>query len=268
MVHSTSKIVWVFVDTREQVAFQLMWTISDFWYQWQLIKLQWAEWLRIWLNSISFESDKLIDFLSSLSIEETWKEYTGSHLHRVRSWAEIFWAELVKRGTIDENKAKIIALASPLHDIWKIDIPEDILYGWNDLSEIELLEMKMWHVLHWYSLLYWLDNLPDVAMKIVYWHHEKWDWSWYPLGKKWNSIPIEAQVISIVDYFDALTSIRPYRGKRFTGEQVMWFIESECTKHFNPLLVDAFKKCYMDIPIQGDEEAESMMVKYHWKNAA
>ncbi len=265
LTHSNSDIVWIFVDTNTQIAFQLMWTISDFWYQWQVIELRWSEWLKIWLNALNLRSDQLINFLASLSVEETWKKYTGPHLIRVKEWTRIFWAELVRRGLVDEAFINEVIIASPLHDIWKIDVPGSILYSWDELTEIESYAMKQWHVINWYNLLYSLKNLSAVALNIVLWHHEQWDGTWYPLSKKGDDIHLEAQIISLVDYYDALTSVRPYRSKKHDPDVVMWFMQNDRWRRFKPLLVDAFEQCYRSIPVQSLKEAESMLQQYHGK---
>jgi HD-GYP domain-containing protein (c-di-GMP phosphodiesterase class II) len=79
------------------------------------------------------------------------------------------------------------------------------------------------------------------ALSIPYSHHEKWDGSGYPQGLKGEAIPYEARIFAIVDVWDAITSDRPYR-KAMSFQEALEYIESESDHHFEPKVVQAFKR--------------------------
>jgi HD-GYP domain-containing protein (c-di-GMP phosphodiesterase class II) len=77
------------------------------------------------------------------------------------------------------------------------------------------------------------------ALEIPYCHHEKWNGTGYPRGLKEEEIPISARIFSIVDVWDALTNDRPYRNA-LPHAEVIEFLKSECGKHFDPHILEAF----------------------------
>jgi putative two-component system response regulator len=79
------------------------------------------------------------------------------------------------------------------------------------------------------------------ALLIAAAHHERWDGNGYPLGLQGRNIPLEGRLMAIADVYDALISIRPYK-KAFTHEEACTIIESASGKHFDPVLVDVFRK--------------------------
>jgi HD-GYP domain-containing protein (c-di-GMP phosphodiesterase class II) len=79
------------------------------------------------------------------------------------------------------------------------------------------------------------------ALVIPYAHHEKWDGSGYPRGLKGTDIPLPARIFAVVDVWDALTSDRPYRAAQGFNETIKQ-IEEESGRHFDPAVVQAFKK--------------------------
>jgi len=72
-------------------------------------------------------------------------------------------------------------------------------------------------------------------------HHEKWDGSGYPKGLKGRDIPLEGRLMAIADVYDALIAVRPYK-KAFTHEEACKIIEESSGTHFDPALVDVFRK--------------------------
>jgi putative two-component system response regulator len=79
------------------------------------------------------------------------------------------------------------------------------------------------------------------AVLITGTHHEKWDGTGYPEGLKGKEIPIEGRLMAIVDVYDALISKRPYK-EAFSHEESCTIIESGADTHFDPMLVEVFKK--------------------------
>lgn len=85
------------------------------------------------------------------------------------------------------------------------------------------------------------SRLLKLACKISIAHHEKWDGTGYPNGLKGDAIPLEAAVVSIVDVFDALMTKRVYK-PAWSMDETTKYIQDQSGRHFNPLVVDAFKK--------------------------
>jgi putative two-component system response regulator len=140
----------------------------------------------------------------------------------------------------------IISTASALHDIGKIAIDDEILNKPGKLTSDEYDAMKE-HAMQGYTIL---ENVPDIkneeliriAKEICRWHHERYDGGGYPDGLRGEEIPISAQIVSIADVYDALTSERCYK-KAFDHETAMKMIlDGECGT-FNPKLL----RCLQDI---------------------
>jgi len=127
-----------------------------------------------------------------------------------------------------------------LHDIGKMGVADAILHkpGKLDPEEIELMHQ---HPQIAYDILYPIKFLEGCALDIPYCHHELWDGSGYPRGLKEYEIPQCARLFTVVDVFDAMTSIRPYRialSKKFTLE----YIQAKSGELYDPKVVDAFMK--------------------------
>ena len=140
----------------------------------------------------------------------------------------------------------LITTASSLHDIGKIDIDEKILNKPGRLTSEEFEIMKT-HTIIGATMLeklevYQDEPLVQIAIKICRWHHERYDGRGYPDGLKGDEIPIAAQVVSVADVYDALTSERVYK-KAFSHEKAMEMILGGECGAFNPLLLE----CLVDI---------------------
>ena len=186
-----------------------------------------------------FESSmyKMIQTLADL-IEHR-SEETGEHVKRVAEMTKI----LVRKFVEDEEKVKMIELASMLHDVGKIGIPDNVLNKPGRLTEKEFEIMKR-HSIIGYEILSKYDNeIFKIAATIARWHHENWDGSGYPDGLKGEEIPIEARVVSIVDTYDALRSDRVYR-KAWSEEETIEYIKKMNGVKFDPKVVDEFFKSY------------------------
>lgn len=149
----------------------------------------------------------------------------------------------------------LITNAAALHDIGKIGIDEKILNKPGKLTKEEFEIMKT-HTLIGAKMVEHLEAFREepfvkVTYAICRWHHERWDGRGYPDGLKGDAIPISAQIVSIADVYDALTSKRVYKDA-FAHEKAIWMIlNGECGL-FNPLLLD----CLLDIKDSLKEELE------------
>lgn len=160
----------------------------------------------------------------------------------------------------------LITNAAALHDIGKIGIDEKILNKPGKLTKEEFEIMKT-HTLIGAKMVEHLEAFREepfvkVTYAICRWHHERWDGRGYPDGLKGDAIPISAQIVSIADVYDALTSKRVYKDA-FAHEKAIWMIlNGECGR-FNPLLLD----CLLDIKdsLKAELEKNSAGLAIHRK---
>ena len=149
----------------------------------------------------------------------------------------------------------MIPLASALHDIGKIGIDEKILNKPGKLTPEEFKVIQT-HSMLGAKMLHDLDGFAEqpllqTAYEIARWHHERWDGRGYPDELKGDEIPISAQLVSLADVYDALTSERCYK-KAFSHEKaVQMILNGECGA-FNPLLL----QCLTDIQADLKEELQ------------
>lgn len=124
-----------------------------------------------------------------------------------------------------------------LHDIGKMGIPDSILHKPGPLTDGEW-EIMRHHPVYAYELLAPITYLRP-ALDIPYSHHEKWNGSGYPRGLKGEQIPLAARIFAVVDVWDALRSIRPYRNA-WSEEKVRTYIHEQAGIHFEPQIVPIF----------------------------
>lgn len=142
---------------------------------------------------------------------------------------------------LKENFLEQLQIASLLHDIGKIGIPESILNKKDFLDKEEKKRMCE-HPLIGVNILSPIKELQDALLGVKY-HHEKYDGSGYPDGLKGEEIPLIAAIISIADTFDAMTTDRPYR-KALTKSNAISEIKQKSGTQFNPGIVKAFTSLY------------------------
>ena len=132
--------------------------------------------------------------------------YTESHLQRIKGYSEAIASEL----GLSPEETKEIGLASLLHDLGKMRVPDHILTKPGPLTDEEWRIMKQ-HPLWGEELL---PSLPwfRLARQVARCHHENWDGEGYPDGLRGEEIPIAAAIAAVADGFDAMTTQRPYKG--------------------------------------------------------
>jgi len=140
---------------------------------------------------------------------------------------------------LEDKEAELILNASPMHDVGKIGIPDNVLLKPGKLDAGEWGIMKK-HANYGAEII---GDHPSEILKqariVALTHHEKWDGTGYPKGLKQGEIPLIGRITAIADVFDALTSVRPYK-EAWPITKSTELIESEKEKHFDPDLVDAF----------------------------
>ena len=199
-------------------------------------------------------TDMLVGVLSH--IVEFRNGESGAHVRHIRIITELLLHRLLEfssRYSITAEQQDMIPLASALHDIGKIGIDEKILNKPGRLTPEEFEVMKT-HSMLGAQMLHDLDNFAEqpllqTAYEIARWHHERWDGRGYPDGLKGDEIPISAQLVSLADVYDALTSERCYK-KAFSHEKaVQMILNGECGA-FNPLLLQCLTDVQTDLKVQ------------------
>ncbi len=160
---------------------------------------------------------------------------TGAHVLRMSRSCQLIGAHL---GLADE-RTKLIHLASKMHDLGKIGIPDSILLKPGKLTSEEWDCMRR-HTVFGADIIGNGDSpLLDLAWSIAMYHHERWDGGGYPAGLKGTTIPLPARIAAVADVFDALTSVRPYKA-RWPAQAATEFVRDGAGSAFDPAVVDAF----------------------------
>lgn len=162
---------------------------------------------------------------------------TGMHVIRMSRLSE----KLAREIGLTDQECQLILQASPLHDVGKIGIPDEILLKPGKLNEQEWTIMKK-HPEIGAEILSGIHSVVmQMAETIALTHQERWDGSGYPRGLKGEEIPLAGRVVALCDVFDALTSKRYYK-EAYSIEKSMQIIEEGSGKDFEPQLVEAFKR--------------------------
>ena len=196
-------------------------------------------------------SSMLVQVLSN--IVEFRNGESGAHVLHIRTLTRVLLQDLCSRTDrykLSSEDIYRISTASALHDIGKIAIPDAILNKPGRLTKEEFDIMKT-HSMEGANMLernaeYLGESNQSLLLKTAYeicrWHHERWDGRGYPDGLRGEDIPISAQIVSIADVYDALTSERVYKAA-FSHEKAMAMILNGECGIFNPLLLECLKNC-------------------------
>jgi putative two-component system response regulator len=159
---------------------------------------------------------------------------TGQHTQRVGELAALLAAAV----GLPPEQVELIRLASPLHDVGKIGIPDGILLKPTKLTPEEYAHIKTHTDIG--RIILSGSKFPTLQMaeRIALYHHERWDGTGY-YGLRSHAIPIEARIVSVVDVFDVITHARPYK-EAASCEVAIAAIRGQREKQFDPVLVDAF----------------------------
>ena len=158
---------------------------------------------------------------------------TSAHTDRC-SWYSGHLAEALG---LNEDEISTVRLASLLHDVGKIGVPDEVLFKAGPLNEDEWAVMKQ----HPAAALHVLREIRTIheATPAILHHHEHYDGSGYPHGLKGGDIPIASRILLVTDAFDAMTSDRPYR-KAMPAEAAIEELKRHSGSQFDPAVVEAF----------------------------
>lgn len=210
-------------------------------HQWHLEKL-----VEDQSKAIRNTNQSMVDTLSAI-IEHRSTE-SGYHVLRIRRFTQILLQEVARccpEYQLNESAIDRISSASALHDIGKISIPDGILNKPGPLTAEEFEVMKT-HTTVGAQLTEQIGDIGDpMYLRYIYniclYHHERWDGRGYPQGLQKDQIPICAQVVGLVDAYDALTTPRVYKEAFSHKKAVNMILNGECGT-FSPKLLECFKR--------------------------
>ena len=196
---------------------------------------------RVRERTLDLESSYLETIFTMTRAAEHKDEDTGAHVQRISYYSR----ELARHLGLDEALVAKIFFASPMHDIGKIGIPDHILLKTSAFTPEE------WEVMREHPLMGWRilgqSGSPYLVMgaEIALNHHERWDGSGYPAGKRGEEIPMAARIMNICDIYDALRSKRPYK-PALEHARTMEIISLGDGRthpgHFDPVILKAFQQ--------------------------
>jgi len=187
-------------------------------------------------NGLIFGLAKLADYRDT---------ETGKHLERICRYCELLAEELLgSHPEIDRAWIDRLKLASSMHDIGKVGIPDSILLKPGALTPQERQLMQLHPIIGADTLVAIRnrvgdDDLLNMGIQVTLSHHERFDGTGYPYQLQGEQIPLAARIVALADIYDAVTSSRVYK-KALSHEDAVTTIRSSRGTHFDPAIVDAF----------------------------
>jgi putative two-component system response regulator len=187
---------------------------------------------------------------------------TGGHIERTQNYLKLLLCKMIEQRVYYNEIASwdipLFVMSSQLHDFGKIAIKDNILLKTENLSMEEFEEIKNHTVIGANIIRKIKEETTENAFLthaeiLALNHHEKWDGTGYPAGLKGFEIPLEGRLMAIVDVYDALTQIRPYK-EAISHKESVKTISNGAGTHFDPMLAEVFLSCEEDferIAIQG-----------------
>ncbi len=187
----------------------------------------------------SYDTHKeLLDAIWRLAYIAEYREGGNlNHLERMKGYIQV----LGRGYGLSPNEVQLISIASQLHDIGKVGLPEGLLLQQGQYSESELNKIKRHTTIGAEILGNSPSSLIQAGETIALNHHERWDGSGYPKGISGEQIPLSARFCAIADVFDALTTPRPYK-KEISAEDASRLIIGASGSLFDPQIVQVFQE--------------------------
>lgn len=199
-------------------------------------------------SHLSTLEKSLIQTINAIALAlEKRDPYTAGHMNRVAQLS----VAIAKKMQLPTHKIDSIRLSATIHDIGKIYVPAEILNRPGKLSYHEFEIIKS-HPQVGFDIIKGITFPWEIA-QIILQHHERLDGSGYPNGLKGDEILLEAQIISVADVVEAMSSHRPYR-PALSPEAGLNVISAESGKHYNPEIVDACIKVFRDDAFEFDSK--------------
>ena len=176
---------------------------------------------------------------------------TQTHIRRVQVYA----TGLARALGMTDNEIQGVKTAALLHDIGKLAVPEHILSKPGPLTQEEFQKIRI-HPQVGAEIISAVP-FPYPVAPLILSHHERWDGKGYPQGLKGDDIPLGARILTVVDYFDALTSDRPYH-KAMTHEAALLLLQQEAGKGLDPSLVQRFVESLDRLRIEAETTADTV----------
>lgn len=173
---------------------------------------------------------------------------TGKHIQRTQQYT-LLLAEQLKayerfKDYLTDEAVNLLGKSTPLHDIGKVGVQDEVLLKPGLFTEQEFDKMKL-HTIYGGEIIKKAqlelgeESFLKMAWEITMTHHEKWDGSGYPRGLRGEEIPISGRIVALADVYDALRSERVYKPE-ISHERSVEIINDGKNKHFDPDVVDAF----------------------------
>ncbi len=177
-----------------------------------------------------------LDTIRRLTIAAEYKDHdTAGHIERIGRYSEVLGHAMhLAPGTVD-----LLLHAAPMHDVGKLGIPDHILLKPGPLDDEERRIMNTHTTIGAQILTGSTSPVIQMGERVALAHHEKWNGAGYPKGISGETIPLEARICAVVDFFDALTMDRPYR-KAVANDEVVRMIRDESGRSFDPSVVEVF----------------------------
>ncbi len=198
----------------------------------------------------SISSSRLSTIFALSKLAESRDDDTGQHLERTQIYCEMVARRLMEKGTfpdaVDERFIETIYWASPLHDVGKVAVPDQVLCKQGKLTDEEFEIMKQHTLRGSETLRLVTESYPDndfikMGLAIARSHHEKWNGTGYPDQLAGEQIPLAARIMAVADVYDALTSKRCYKDA-MSHQRATDIILGDSGTHFDPSVVDAFQE--------------------------
>lgn len=197
-------------------------------------------------------SDLHLATVEALALAIDAKDQTAqTHIRRVQTYA----AGLAQSMGMSANEVQGVKTGALLHDIGKLAVPEHILSKPGPLTQEEFQKIRV-HPQVGAEIIAAVP-FPYPVAPIILSHHERWDGKGYPSGLKAEEIPLGARILGIVDYYDALTSERPYH-KAMTSDAALGLLKQEAGKALDPELVSRFIEMLPTLQAEADSTHETV----------